>query len=229
MGTSGALTDLNLERWLPSRRAAAVWAVVLYVEGLLVYRYLTAADVVVTQPRYFLIPFVWINVGAWAIWNTTPAPASRRDRWIAGGIAVGYGLVLAYAGGLAGAGHAWFGYDYPATVRVAAAIPPGWGPALLYDGQWLRLSLLPFKIVGYAALTYLVYATVLDARAAAVSGLLGLLSCVSCSWPILASVLTGVVGGSSAAVSAALAASYDVSTAVFVVTVALLYWRPFGR
>ena len=86
---------------------------------------------------------------------------------------------------------------------------------------------MPARVVGYAALAYLVYATVIDASGAAVSGVVGLLSCVSCSWPILASLLSGVAGGGSVLVAATFDFSYDISTAVFLLTVALLYWRPF--
>jgi hypothetical protein len=43
---------------------------------------------------------------------------------------------------------------------------------------------------------------------------------------VIASVATGVVGGGSAVATVALGFSYDLSTAVFLVTVALLYWRP---
>ena len=81
--------------------------------------------------------------------------------------------------------------------------------------------------MGYLALAWLVYATVIDAAGSAVTGVLGLLSCVSCSWPILASLLTGI-GGGGALAAAAQSQSYELSTVVFVVTVALLYWRPFG-
>jgi cytochrome c biogenesis protein CcdA len=62
-----------------------------------------------------------------------------------------------------------------------------------------------------------------------VTGILGLLSCVSCSWPILATLVTGVAGSGTAIAGAAYAQSYGLSTVVFVVTVGLLYWRPFGR
>ncbi len=85
---------------------------------------------------------------------------------------------------------------------------------------------MPARVVGYLALGYLVYATVIDAAGAAVSGIVGLFSCVSCSWPILASLLSGVAGGGSALVAATFDFSYDISTVVFLVTVALLYWRP---
>jgi hypothetical protein len=73
-----------------------------------------------------------------------------------------------------------------------------------------------------------VYATVLDAAGSAVTGVLGLLSCVSCSWPVLTSIATGLVGGSSGVAAAVSNGSYGLSTLVFVVTVGLLYWRPFG-
>ena len=70
------------------------------------------------------------------------------------------------------------------------------------------------------------YATVIDAAGAAVSGVVGLFSCLSCSWPIVMSLLTGVFGGGSAIVATTFDLSYDISTAVFLVTVGLLYWRP---
>jgi cytochrome c biogenesis protein CcdA len=82
--------------------------------------------------------------------------------------------------------------------------------------------------VGYAALAVLVYATALDVAGSAIGGVLGLFSCVSCTWPVLASLVGGVAGGSSAVASAALSGSYGLSTVIFVVTVGLLYWRPFG-
>ena len=88
------------------------------------------------------------------------------------------------------------------------------------------MGVVPARRVGDLALSCLVYATVIDAVGAAISGLLGLFACVSCTWPIVASVATGVVGGGSAAATVALGFSYDLSTAVFLATVGLLYWRP---
>jgi len=43
---------------------------------------------------------------------------------------------------------------------------------------------------------------------------------------VIAPVLTGLVGGGAALSAAASGQSYAMSTVVFVVTVALLYWRP---
>jgi hypothetical protein len=96
----------------------------------------------------------------------------------------------------------------------------------LYSGGGLSVVLMPARVVGYLALAYLVYATVIDASGAGVAGLLGLLSCVSCSWPVLAALVSGVAGSGSALAATTLGLSQDLSTVVFLLTVGLLYWRP---
>jgi hypothetical protein len=215
-------------RFQPDRRTLAYGALLVNTELLWLLAYAFGRGVV-PNDLFYVYPFVWINVGLWALWKTTPAPASDRRRWLAGGLAGGYFLVLAYVGGTFGLTGPPAGV--PATgFRVAVeSLPPGFGPALLYQGESLRLALLPFKLVGYLALAYLVYATVLDAAESAAVGLLGLFSCVSCTWPVIATVVTGVAGSGSALATAALQQSYGASTVVFVVTVGLLYWRPTVR
>lgn len=171
--------------------------------------------------RYVLYPFVWINVGLWALWRTTPAPAPPRRRYLSGALAIGYFLVLAYVGGLVGpATH------HTVAPSLALGTPPGFSPALLYDGSLLKLTVIPYKLVGYLALAYLVYATIIDAAGSAITGVLGLFSCISCTWPIVAALVTGTIGGGAAIASAVYAGGYDLSVAVFAVTVGLLYWRP---
>lgn len=209
----------------PSVEAALWWGFVLSLQGSVLGAYLVATGE--SLRPFYVYPFVWITVGLWAVIDTRTPSASRRHRLTAGAIAAGYFLLLGYAGGLYGAGRLPGGVD--GGLRVATAIPPGYGPALLYTGQELTLSIRPYLLIGYLALAYLVYATVLDAAGSAIAGVVGLLSCISCSWPILASIAAAVLGGGSAAVSAVYAESYALSTAVFVVTVVLLSWRPFGR
>lgn len=97
---------------------------------------------------------------------------------------------------------------------------------VFYEGSLLRLSLQFYKVVGYVTLAYLVYTTVVDATRTAVSGVIGLFSCVSCSWPILGTVATSLFGSGSAVVTGALRQSYGLSTLVFLSAVALLYYRP---
>ncbi|MFC7007612.1 DUF7546 family protein [Halalkalicoccus salilacus] len=109
--------------------------------------------------------------------------------------------------------------------RVVMA-SPGWGPAVAYTASSAYLVVVPYLVIGYGSLAYLVYATVLKAAEAAVSGLLGLASCVGCAFPVIASLVAGLAGGSSALTAAVYAFSIDISTAVFVLAVGLLYWRP---
>jgi hypothetical protein len=204
-------------------QAVAIWAALLLAEALAVVAYYARPDVSLLQPRYAIYGLVWVNVGLLVLQRARVAPAPDRTRRRAAVVAVAYLGALAVAGGVVGLAAG------PASGLSIAWLPPGWGPAVLYSGAGVRLVLMPARLVGYLALAYLVYATVVDASGAGVAGLLGLLSCVSCSWPILASLATGLAGSGSALAAAAQGFSYDISTAVFLVTVGLLYWRPFGR
>ena len=216
-----------LDRLRPRRETLLWGAILVNTELLLLLVFALTWDgqlLSVFAVRRWVYPFVWINVGLWAVVRTWPVDAavSPRNRRLVALLAVAYLGVLAYAGGLVGPAHGGESF------RIAYEnIPPGWSPTVLYTGFGVSLTLIPYKMVGYLALAYLVYATVLDATGSAVSGVLGLLSCVSCSWPVLATVVSGVAGGTAFA-SAVYWWSYDLSTAVFLVTVGLLYWRPFG-
>ncbi|MFB6309521.1 MAG: hypothetical protein ABEH35_09335 [Haloarculaceae archaeon] len=206
-------------------RSTLLWgAVLVNTELLLLFAYVLLSPNEIVDWLPTLVPFVWINVGLWAIVRTRPAPSSSRQRRVATLIAVGYFLVLAYFGGLIGPGQA---SQFTGSRVVLFSIPPGWSPAVIAITEFVSVTLIPFKAIGYVALAYLVYATVLDASGSAVSGVLGLLSCVSCTWPVIASLVTGVVGGTTAVAGAVYSQSYALSTVVFVATVALLYWRPF--
>jgi hypothetical protein len=218
---------LSLDRLRPDRKTLLWGALVVNTELLLLLAYAAygSADLLsLSAARLWVYPFVWINVGVWAVVRTDPSPTSVRNRRLAALAAVGYFAVLAYAGGLVGPGNG------TGALSVAwTTLPPGWAPALTYNGPSVAFVLIPYRVVGYLALAYLVYATVIDATGSAVTGVLGLLSCVSCSWPVLVSLAAGVTGGGSGLVAAISAGSYGLSTVVFVATVGLLYWRPFGR
>jgi hypothetical protein len=216
--------NVDVREFRPSPATVQYGGLVLGAELLALFVYLAVSRVSLLSPRYALYGLLWVNVGLWVLWRTDVSPASARTRRRAAALAVVYFGALAVAGGLVGPAS-----PAGATGFRVAWLPPGWGPALLYGGSTLSLVLMPARVVGYAALTYLVYATVVDASRAAVSGIVGLLSCVSCSWPILASVATGLLGSGSALAAATTTLSYDLSTAVFLLTVGLLYWRPrFG-
>lgn len=200
---------------------------IVAVEGLLVAAYFGLTPAEPTGLRYVLYPFVWIDVGLWAVLRTAPPQTTRRSRWLAIGVAAAYFLVLAVVSGLIGvpSGHAYHVHAAGIHVRLGA---PGWGPAVSYVSSTVHLTFVPYLVIGYLSLAYLVYATVLEAASIAVSGVLGLASCIGCAFPAVAGV-AGVAGGSAAVVGTASGLSIDLSTAAFVLAVALLYWRPGVR
>lgn len=204
----------------------------------LAYHFISPNNVTGLMP--VAVPLVWITVGVWALVRTDAPAASQRHRTIGVAVAATYFGLLGYFGGVWGPGVT----SIPAGVDFSVfSAPPGWAPRLFInlptDGitilslqvpfQGVRINLVPWQVVGYVALAYLIYAAVLDAASSAISGVLGLLSCVSCTWPVIATVASSVLGGSAAVAGVVYDQSYVLSTAVFVVTVGLLYWRPGWR
>jgi len=202
---------------VPEGRWLALWAVVLNTELLLVMLYLLLVQGAATDPFLLTFPFVWLNVAAWVLLRVRPAPAPDRRRYVAAAVAVGYGLLLGYVGGVFGLGGAGTG------LRFVLAAPPGFAPSVVYSGASLALVVTPWKVAGYLALSYLVYVTVVDASGGLAGGVVGLFSCVSCVLPIAASVVGGALGAGGALYQIALAQSYGLSTVVFLVSVGLLY------
>jgi hypothetical protein len=199
---------------------------VVLAEALLLVGYFGVTGAQPTAFRYVLYPFVWINVGLVALVTTRPRPATRRLRLFAGTVAVGYFLVLAWLSGLlyvetAAATHS---HAYLGGWQVAFSAP-GWGPRVGYVTQFGHVYFVPYRVVGYLALAYLVFARTLDASVSVLSGLVGLGACLSCAFPVVASLAAGTLGP-SAAVLAPTQATFDLSTVAFVVAVGLLYWSP---
>lgn len=206
------------------RRDVRILAVVVAVELLLLALYVAATPAELTSVRYALYPFVWINVGVWVALRTDPPPATGRRRLAAGAIAGLYLLVLCWLAGLVG-----FASAPEGLVGISVGYgSPGWERIRLVTAG-AYVTFIPYRVVGYLALSYLVYVTVLDAAGAAVSGAVGFVSCLSCSFPILGSLSAGLFGGSAAVTGALYAYSVDISTGVFLLAVALLYYRPGFR
>jgi hypothetical protein len=205
---------------------------ILTAEVVVLGLHLADASASYTDPLVVVYPFVWVNAAIVGVWVADVPDAVGRRRWGALAAAGGYLLVLAYFGGVLSPGYALVGGADTASPGwyFSTGLPPGYGPAAVYEHALATVVLVPYKLVGYATLAYLVYGTVVDATRTGVAGLLGLLSCVSCSWPVLATLVSGVAGSGSAVAAATLDQSLWLSTVVFVVTVALLAWRPtFGR
>jgi len=208
----------------PSRETLLWGALLVNTEAILVVTYLLVSDtrlLDLAALRLYGYPFVWINVSLWALVRVGLPTATGRRRVLAGTIALGYFLLLAVLGGLVSlAGSP--GLDLSISTLT---IPPGWGPAVTVDAAGLLVTILPFKLVGFLTLSYLVYAMVLEA-AGLLPAVLGLFSCVSCVWAALVVPAAGAVGGSAILGGIVFAGGYDLSTAVFVLAVLLLVWRP---
>jgi len=212
---------------LEIRRDTVLWGVLLInTELLLLLGYQLFSNNVVSEFTSAMIPFVWINVGLWAVVRTDLPSAPYRRRVLGVAIATAYLGLLSYFGGLWAMGPSEFGWRFAVDV---AALSPGWTPIVHLDTAFFQIDIIFYQFVGYLALAYLIFASVLDTAGSGVAGVLGLLSCVSCNWPLFATLITGVLGGSTAVAGAVLNNSYAVSTAVFLVTVALLYYRPSWR
>lgn len=209
-------------RFSVSRADIAIWTGVLAVEALALVGYLATTSSTLTEPRYAVYPFVWINLGLLAVRNTHVRARAGGTRLIALGITVGYLLVLLWLGGLLRVG-LFEPLGAETVFRVSWPLP-GWGPLVVFRNAWLQVIVVPFKFVGFLSFAYLLYARLLDATASVLSGVFGLVSCVGCTF----SILLPLVDASTFSAVAWL--SWDMSTAVFVVTIALLYWgEEIGR
>lgn len=225
----GVNRHLAARRLLPPAEELRWLGLLVALEAVALVAYFGLVGGSVTGVRYVVYPFVWINAGIWAVARTAPPRAPARHRWAAGALAGAYFLVLAYVTGLVGLDaleHLLAGahtHAVPQGLSVSMS-PPGWGPRIALVGDGGYLYFVPYRVIGYLALSYLLYVTVLDTTTAAVSAAVGLASCVGCAFPLVAELAAGV--GGAALVGTASALSVDISTAVFVAAVGLLYWRP---
>jgi hypothetical protein len=149
-------------------RPAVLFAAVVAAEAALLAGYLGLTGASATDLRYFMYPFLWIDVALWAV----------------------------FAGGLVDVSLLSGGHTHGAGVDVAvfSALPPVWGPTVVLDAPSLTVTLVPYNAEGDVALAYLTYAAIVDVTASAVSGTVGLLSCANCSWPVFASLLAAALG-----------------------------------
>ena len=211
----------------PSATSLGLAAAVLWFETVVVGWYVLYEPVKITDPLVIVYPLVWINASLLALWITDAPDVSRRLRLSGAVLGFGYFLVLAYVGGLIQIHALHGGHSHAFGFSVTWPLPPGWGPTLLLSNNVLGVAFTPYKVLGYATLAYLVYVTVLETAGSVWAGAVGLFSCVSCTWPVLGTVLAGAFGGSAAVVVFATEQPYASSTLVFLSAVALLVWRPF--
>lgn len=212
------------------RTEPSVWAVLaalVVVEALVLAAYLSFTPAEATSLRYLVYPFVWIDVGLWAVLATYPATAGDdKHRLLAVLVAVVYfGVLASLSGLLAFYPSGEHAHDYLRGLQVTMSAP-GWGPRVAYVAETFHVYFVPYRVAGYAALAYLVYAAALDAGRAAAGGLLGFAACIGCSFPALVPVVVAVTGGTLGLAATVPLFSMDVSTAAFVLTALALALRP---
>ncbi|MFB6165481.1 MAG: hypothetical protein ABEJ31_10020 [Haloarculaceae archaeon] len=206
--------DPRVGRWL---------AVLLLYEAVGSYLYFRYTPADPTRLRYLVYPFVWLNVGLIAMLTVRPSAGSRRHRLLALAVAVPYTLVVLYVPGVLQPTLPGIRPLPPMAPHVDVIwTAPGWGPLVTFQSSWLVANLVPFKVVGYLALGYLVYANALRVSRASLGGLLGVVTCVSCTAPLFASAVA-LLGGGAGLVSIATRYSVDLGTLAFLVSAVVLY------
>lgn len=208
-------------RSVVTQQKLGITAFVVGVEVALVWLYFQHTTAAPGSIRHLVYPFVWINVGGWAVYRIRirrrGIDATRRHLAVAG-FATGYALLLLV---LSGNIRVTPGGSTASGVGIAWLVP-GWGPMLTYGGSTFQLYLVPFQLVGYLSLAYLLYAHVLLATRRAGIGILGVATCVGCATPVLAQMIA-ILGGTSGALTPLLYGwAYDIGTAVFLIAVGLL-------
>lgn len=195
------------------------WVAVFILQLYAVFAYFEFTGASPTgELRYLVYPLVWMTVAAWAIVTVDLPVNDRRQLLGASLVGVAYFLLVLWIPGNIGLGTP--GGAFAFRVEMYS---PGWGPLLVVTGPSLRLFLVPFEVIGYAGLAYLVTANVLQLSRGALSGMLGLVTCVGCTVPVLVPLI-GIIGGPATSLTTtAYAYSYDIGTALFVITIALLY------
>jgi hypothetical protein len=201
-----------------SREALLAMAVLL-AQIVAIFAYLATTETVVLSVRETLYPVVWITVSVYlvtSLWRRGPGIRSSTVALAAG---VGYFLLLAGIAGLLQPGP-MLGGHHGATGVATFWASPGWGPVVAVGTGPVLVTVIPFKMIGYAALAYGVGAAVAASSRGSLAGIVGLFSCVGCVLPVVAAA--GGLFGSAGAVAAAATGSYDIGTGLFVLTVGLL-------
>lgn len=201
----------------------------LGVQSGLAMMYLALTDAGIASPGMLAVPFVWVTAAIVAVRHAEAPEGSRGVRVAAAVIGLAYGIGLAWLTGTVGlATGSATGFDL-------VFLPPGWGPVVRYGGAFVSVVALPYRVVGYAALAYLVSLAVRDIAVSGASmgigGLLAIGSCASCALPVVAAV-GSVLGGAGLALGAMPAVgggTYLLATAAFLLSAGVLAVRPTVR
>lgn len=224
------MSTSQIERWSRTYRSqlwtlAAVNALVA-LQVLVAVLYGLVFGTSLLSLHIFLLPFVWTTVSAVTLWYTEPVSRGSKPTAFAGAVAVGYLSLFLWLSGTIGftpsqlepvTGPLGFGFD--------AGRSFGWGPILYYSGEWVGARIIPYQLIGYLSLSYMVYLAVLDVTRSASAGTIGLVLCPGCAAAAFVPAFGGIAGV-SAALSVFLQFSYEIATVMFVVAMGWLYYQP---
>lgn len=196
----------------------------LSLQILVAIAYTVLTGITVPGFRYAIIPFIWLNVAAWAVLRAAPTTRGIKHRAAAFGSAAIYFLLILYLSGLLRPGSTALEQVTGAAGFGITWRSLGWGPTLLYSGEWVSLVLIPYQVIGYLALAYLLYVAVLDITNSAFGGIIGLAPCPGCAAPVFTSMIAGIAGTSSAFVLL-ITYQYELATVLFVTAIVLLSRR----
>jgi len=201
---------------------------ILTTEFCLTIVYLLYSGVTLTDPLILLYPFLWINSSIFVLLLILPTSMPFLRRLPALFLGILYFIVLAYLSSILDLGHIFHGhslFDHDFGLRVAfAPLPPGWAPSIFYSGNIVSIYALFFELIGYLSLSYLFYRSVLSFDRFALSGVIGVFSCVSCTWPLIGAYLSSI-SGSSLPLFLSTHQSYGLSTLIFITALSLLFWN----
>ncbi|MFC4406364.1 DUF7546 family protein [Haloarchaeobius iranensis] len=184
------------------------WVALAVVAGVTV-GYWLAVDPVVQSAAQVGYPLLWLAASAVGVRVAVDAGVRSLSPLPALGGAAYTVALLWTAGLLAPAASA-------PELSVHLAIP-GWGPAVHYVGPVVALTVVPFLVGGYATLGLLAAVAVDRSWNATMPGAVGLLACVSCTAPLVATLAGSLGAGSLAATLST--AQYPVATAAFLLSI----------
>ncbi len=226
---AGGLRRGRLRRWLRA---------LVTVGGLqagLALVYLFGTDAGLAAPATLAVPFVWLTAAGVAVWVVDPPAVSTRVWLVAATAGAAYTGLLAWLTGVLSLSSG------PAAGLHLVLLPPGWGPMVGWDGPLFAARLVPYRILGYLALGYLVAVVVAETvgdlqpasdssetsrrACSAAGGIVAISSCAGCSLPVVSWLLGGV--GSVALVGSESVgpATYLFATGAYLLAVAALVWR----
>ncbi|QFU84333.1 DUF7546 family protein [Natronorubrum aibiense] len=174
---------------------------------------------------HFLLPFIWSTASVWVVWHTRPDSPRPRVRILAAAVAAAYLLVLFYLSGLLQSSSPSIGQLIGSNaIGVTWGRSLGWSPVLVYVGDWVALTLVPYQTLGLVALAYLVYDALLEVARSAIGGVIGFAACPACVGPMFAPLLAGGASSSSVVLVAG-RWGYEIATVLFLVSISILYHR----